>query len=52
MTILDMFKLKLEALSMSVKFQQMVERFFESKIKIVQPDWSGEFRPFLSFWSK
>ena len=44
-------KLKSECLKVFVQFNTFVERQFNSKIKCLQTDWGGEFRPFLPILS-
>lgn len=40
-------KLKSEAAQIFLKFKALVENQFQTKIKNLQTDWGGEFRPFL-----
>ena len=44
-----LLKSKSEALSIFQQFKAMVETQFPYKIKVVQSDWGGEFRPFTNF---
>lgn len=42
-------KVKSDALSIFTQFQKLVENQFNCKIKAVQSDWGGEFRPFSQY---
>ena len=44
-------KLKSECLKVFTQFNAFVERQFNSKIKCLQTDWGGEFRPLMSILS-